>query len=155
ILRIDPTSTNDSGTYFVNVSNTLGFVQSSSVTLKVFPLTPGPYLLSAEAESSTNGVILRFSESISYASATDPGNYTIGFFDNPTPVSFVPPIAYGGSLVRIRGITPWYPQSNYVISVSRLINRSGTAIPPDSRAIVSLTQVSTNPVVPRDAVWRF
>jgi hypothetical protein len=152
VFTVFNSTTNFNGTYYVRVTNGVSSTLSSNLVVSMAADTNGPVLIKAELQE-TGRVLLTFSEPIDMDIARNPLNYQLGFLENTNPVAFTS-VLTSPVAVRLNGVTPWFPQSNYVVAVSGLVDRTGQTMAGVARTNVLVFRSARNVVRSNDA-WRF
>jgi len=138
-LAISPVAVTDNGALFsCFLSNIFGSTNSTTARLTVFADTTRPVLVSAVNLGDPHVLNVIFSEPVEAASATAPGNYTIG--DGVTVLS----AAFGMDTRTITlSTTPMLAHHTYTLTVNNVRDRAATpnTIWPNSQKTFTLEPV--------------
>lgn len=163
-LRISNLQTNNAGTYWVVVSNTISGVRSSNSVVTVVPDTVPPELVTAAiGENETNRVVVLFTEDVLpvnnrnfLMSATNVANYSITEVSNPNnklAINSVTP-GRGAQSVRLNLGTNINCSREWVLTVSNLTDLKTNLLARNpSQAIIGCVQRLTP--VPYAAIWNY
>ena len=138
----------DAGQYFLTISNDVSAVTSRVATITVvLDLTP---VRLVDAEYTSGGTLVHFSEALAPASALDPANYRITTAGGATlPIQDIYPS--GPNAVYLTS-QPLSPETTHYVFVSNVEDLYGNRIFPNSGTAI-LSGYSTNILI--NSVWKY
>lgn len=152
------------GNYRVIAAGQINSVTSTVARLVVIPDTFGPVMRSAETAvfgTATNRIIIRWSELLNSATATQTNNYVVRMFPATNIVVPITSIIYSSSnticTIDTNGL--WFTNSgivassNYFITVNNVRDTAGNVVAPNSQVALGFAQVTN--VIPAFYPWDF
>jgi len=157
-------TTNHAGNYRVIAAGQLNSVTSTVARLVVIPDTIGPVMRVAEPATlggATNRILIRWTELLNSASATQTNNYIVRMFPATNIVVPILSIIYSSSntILNIDTNGLWFTnnsivgRSNYFITVNNVRDTSGNVVAPNSQ--VALGWPSVTNVIPANFFWTY
>lgn len=137
-LRVAVATTNNAGSYYVVVTNTLNSVTSSVATLTVIADTNPPVLVDADGSLGNTNVMVSYSELVNPSFATNTANYKITNTVNGTTLTISRAVLVDGTNVLLTTAAR-AAGTNYILVVNNVrdVSLAQNVIAPNSRMPIS------------------